>query len=192
MSNDKTDNLESKPKPKREVKLTEYLRESLDKVALSEGFKKYEVIVDQGSSVGDGFVGLLYKATVKEINSDKKLEIVLKCPPLNKARREDFHSMLLFEREVFAYNEVFPELVKIQREKKIDESEGFYNFPKCYFAECNKEKDDAVIIMEDLKTKDFKMWDKYLPVNLEHTKLVVAALGRYSVVGHVIVSKIPA
>lgn len=161
-----------------EVKLTDYMRESLDKVALAEGFKNYDLKVDHGSAVGDGFVGLIYKVIIQEIDSDKKLPVVLKFPPENQARRREFGAMDLFKREVFVYNEFLPELVKFQKERHIKEADGFFNFPKCYFAEFNEEKDDSVIIMEDLREDGYKMWDKYKPVNLEHTKLLVLALGK--------------
>lgn len=161
-----------------EVNLTDYMRESLDKVASAEGFKNYDIKVDHGSSIGDGFVGLIYKAIIQEIDSDKKLEVVLKFPPLNKARRNDFGAMDLFKREVFVYNELLPEFVKFQKERKIKESDGFFNFPKCYFAEYSEEKDDSILIMEDLRESGYKMWNKYEPVNFEHAKLLFTALGR--------------
>lgn len=168
------------PKAKlAEVNLTSYMRESLEKVATSEGFKNFELKVNHGSGIGDGFIGLLYKVTIEEVESDKKLAVVIKFPPENKARRNDMGAMDLFKREVFVYNEVLPEFVKFQKEKGIKDSAGFFNFPKCYFAEFNEEKDDSVIIMEDLKETGHGMWDKYKPVNLEHTKLLMAALGKF-------------
>lgn len=56
-----------------EVTLTDYMRENLNKVALQEGFKSYELKVDQGMSVGDGFIGLMYKAFIPETDSDNSL-----------------------------------------------------------------------------------------------------------------------
>lgn len=168
--------LESSTVQAAETKLTEYMLTSLRKVALSEGFKYYGFKVDQGSGVGDGFVGLLYKVTIQEIQGNKKLTVVVKFPPESKARRDDFGAMGLFKREVFMYNELLPEFVKLQRENNIEDSEGFFNFPKCYLAEFNDE--DSIIIMEDLRESDYKMWNKREPINLEHTKLAVEALGK--------------
>lgn len=161
-----------------EIKVTKYMLDCLDKVAVSEGFEDYEVVIDHGAAIGDGFVGLICKATIQEKNSDKELIVVMKIPPYNVAKRTTFGAMRLFKREVFIYTEVLPEFVKIQKEKEIKESIGFYNFPKVYFAEFNEEKDDAIIIMEDLREGGFRMWDKFEPTNFEHTKLVMAALGR--------------
>ena len=185
-------NINDLPKAKQgEVNFTEYMRESLEKVAISEGFKNYELKIDHGSAIGDGFMGLIYKAIVQETGSDRKLDVVLKFPPFNKARREDFGSLDLFRREVFMYNEILPEFVKLQKEKKIEDSEGFFNIPKCYFAEYNEEKNDSIIIMEDLKESNCKMWNKFVPVNLEHTKLLVAALGRFHAVSFALKTQKP-
>ena len=161
----------------KEVKVTEYMRECLDKVALAEGFVNYEINVIHGSAVGDGFVGLIFKVNIEEKESDKKLSVILKSPP-EGARRTDFKAMSLFEREVFLYSEVLPQFVNLQEEKKIKKSAGFFNFPKCYYAEFIQDRDESVIIMEDLRDSGYKMCDKFKPTNYEHTKLVMTALGR--------------
>ncbi|CRK94159.1 CLUMA_CG007678, isoform A [Clunio marinus] len=166
----------------KEIVVTDYMRESLDKVAIAEGFKNYDIKVDHGSGVGDGFVGMLFKVKIQEIDSDKNLIVVLKSPPENVTRRIEFGSMDLFEREVFMYNELLPEFVKFQEEKKISKSMGFFDFPKCYFADYNAEKDQSIIIMEDLREIGFKLWDKFIPTNYEHTKLLMSALGRFHAV----------
>lgn len=161
-----------------EVKVMDFMRDCIDKVASSEGFTSYDVKFDHGAAVGDGFIGVLLKATIFENNSDRKLSLVVKSPPTNVTRRHEFRSMALFEREVHIYNHVLPEFVKFQEEKKIKMSNGFFNFPKCYYAECDLERDEAILIMEDLRESGFKMWDKFLPTNFEHSKLVAASLGR--------------
>ena len=165
-----------------EVKLTKYMNECLEKVALAEGFQSFSLNIEAGSSVGDGFVGILFKVTIIENNSDKQLHVVVKAPPENMARRRDFGAMEMFEREVYVYNVVLPEFIQFQEEHRITKSTGFFNFPKCYFAEFNVERDDSLIIMEDLRTTEHKMWDKFVPTNYEHTKLFVAALGRFHAV----------
>lgn len=165
-----------------EVKVTAYMTESLDKVAIAEGFKNYDVKIDHGSAIGDGFVGILFKATVREIDSDKQLTVVIKSPPESQARRVDFGAMQLFKREVYVYSELLPEFVRFQEERKISKSLGFFDFPKCFFAEYNEEKDDSIIILEDLRESGYKMWDKFIPIDYEHTKLAVTALGKFHAV----------
>lgn len=162
-----------------EIHVTEFMEKCLDKVAIDEGFKNYAIKVVHGSAIGDGFVGLIFKVTINENNSDKSLNLILKTPPDNQVRRQQFGSMELFRREVFMYNEVIPEFMKLQQERKIQASQGFYEFPKIYYAEYNDELDDSLIIMEDLKESGFELWDKFKPTPYENAKLIMKALGKF-------------
>ncbi len=114
----------------KDIEITDYIRESLEKVAYAEGFQNFEFIFDHGSNIGDGFIGIMLKVVIKEQNSDKSLQVLAKVPPQSKARRDMMKSMKLFEREVFIYNNVLPEFVALQNEKKISHKSGFFNFPK--------------------------------------------------------------
>ncbi|KAG5671277.1 hypothetical protein PVAND_001482 [Polypedilum vanderplanki] len=163
-----------------EIKITDYILESLDKVAKAENFQDYEIEVDHGSSIGDGFVGLLIKVTIKDkVNSEHFLKVLVKIPPESEARRQQMGAIGLFEREIYVYNVLLPEFVELQKERNISIDAGFYNFPKVYFAEFNKELNDAIIIMEDLRDSGHRMWDKQKPINYEHSKVFLTALGRY-------------
>lgn len=161
-----------------EINVTPYMRAALDKVAVAEGFVNYEINVIHGSGVGDGFVGLVFRAIIQENESDKKLIVVVKTPPENQARRAMMGSLELFEREVRIYTEVLPAFVNFQKMMNVKPELGFFEFPKCFFAEYSKEQDDSIIIMEDLKESGYKMWDKFKPTNFEHAKLIFSALGR--------------
>lgn len=162
-----------------EINVTDYMKSSIDRVAVAEGFVDYEFNVIHGSGIGDGFIGLVFKAMIQEKgNSDKKLTVVVKTPPDNLARRNSFGSMELFDREVRIYATVLPAFIKFQEEKNIKPGMGFFEVPKCYLAEYDLEKDDAIIIMEDLRERGHKMWSKHVPMDFEHTKLIFAALGR--------------
>lgn len=175
----------------QELVLTDYIKESLEKVAYNEGFRNFELSIDHGSSIGDGFVGILMKATIRERNEKKILTVLAKIPPSNKARRDAMKSMMLFEREVFMYNVFLPEMVEFQKKMNISKEKGFFNFPKIYFAEYDREKDDAIIVMEDLRESGSNMWNKFKPINFEHTKLVIAALGRLHALSFAMKAKRP-
>lgn len=167
------------PKMKQaELKLTDYMKKSLDHVAANEGFKNYTINLDHGSGIGDGFVGVVVRATIQEIDSDKKLRVIVKIPPENEARREQFKSMQMFEREIYAYNTILPKFVEFQLENGVGLQDGFFNFPKIYFAEHDKELDDAIIIMEDLKVEGYQMFSKFKPIDFEHARLVMSYLAK--------------
>lgn len=162
----------------KEIIFTDYIRKSLDKVAENEGFQNYEFVTDHGSSIGDGFIGIIIKVTIQEKDKSKSLKVLAKIPPQNKLRRDAMKSMNLFNREIFMYNIFLPQMVKFQREHKISQENGFLNFPKVYFAEYNEEEDDAIIIMEDLRDSGHRMWNKFKPIDYEHAKLMVTSLAR--------------
>lgn len=166
----------------KEIVVTDYIQEALDKVARAEGFRNYEINIDHGSSIGDGFVGLMIKAKIQEKDIHylhKSLTVLAKIPPQNEMRRQMMKSMELFKREIYVYNELLPAFVKFQQDHKIGKEKGFYNFAKVYYADYNEEKDDAIIIMEDLRERNCSMWSKYKPMNFEHSKLLISALGRF-------------
>lgn len=172
---------DSKPLPtatQQEIVFTDYIRKSLEIVASAEGFRNYDFVIDHGSSVGDGFVGVIYKVQIKENDSDKALTVLTKVLPESKARREQPGTLPMFEREVFVYNVLLPELVAFQKEKKITRTHGYFNFPKVYYADYDEELKDGIIIMEDLRDTGHRMWDKFKPIDLEHAKLLMMALGR--------------
>lgn len=80
------------------------------------GTDQYNLSITQGSNVGDNFIGVVYRisahtnkynervATKKEQN--KSVNIILKVPPQNLARREQFFARPCFLREVLLYDEV--------------------------------------------------------------------------------------
>lgn len=174
-----------------EIGMTAYVRESLDKVAVSEGFVNYEIDFNSSSTVGDGFIGIMFKAMITENESDKKLEVIVKSPPTNQERRHQFGAMEMFEREVYVYTNILKEFTKFQEEKNIEPEKRFTQFPKCFFAEFNAEKDESIVIMEDLKERDFVMCNKAVPASFEHAKLVFAALGRFHALSYAFKAKKP-
>lgn len=157
-----------------------YVRTSLETVARNEGFTDFVFDVEPGANIGDGFVGIMLRVTIKGTRSgqEDELSVLCKIPPLNKARREQFNSIMIFNREILMYNDVLPFLKKYQESKGIREHEGFFNFPKCYFAGESKELDDAVVIMEDLRERGYSMADKFVSLDFPHAKLVMEGLGR--------------
>jgi len=156
---------------------------ALNQIAQAEGFTSYVINYERGSNFGDGFVAEIVRAEIKGtqmikgVQAESELVLVLKLPPDNKTRREAL-GMRVFEREVVAYNEVLPLFQKFQLDKGLKPGQGFVSFPKCYYASYDKEKDEAVIIMEDIRKKGFKMQNKYKPVDFAHAKAVLETIAQ--------------
>lgn len=76
-----TPNFEIPKATLKEIIFTDYIRKSLDKVAENEGFQNYEFVTDHGSSIGDGFIGIIIKVTIQEKDKSKSLKVLAKIPP---------------------------------------------------------------------------------------------------------------
>uniref|UniRef100_A0A182K9B1 CHK kinase-like domain-containing protein n=1 Tax=Anopheles christyi TaxID=43041 RepID=A0A182K9B1_9DIPT len=160
------------------AELPRYLYNAMEQVAIEQGFTagQYKIEFDVGSNKGDGFVGQMFKAFLTE--GERREVYLCKIPPLNEARRQQFETMTIFSRETLAYKSLLPLILAYQEEKGISREDGFFNVPKCFYAECNEATEESVIVMEDLRLKDYRMWDKLVPVNYEHARLTMQQLGR--------------
>ncbi|XP_052869551.1 uncharacterized protein LOC128275177 [Anopheles cruzii] len=159
--------------------LPQYLHRAVEGFAPQDGFTvgKFSVTFELGSNKGDGFVGQLFKAIVTE--SDRKSEYLCKIPPLDDARREQFHSMTAFAREALVYADILPKIYEYQRAKGLTSpGEGFFHAPRCYHAYCDEAAQESVILMEDLRLRNFQMWNKHNPIDHDHAKLVMEHIGR--------------
>lgn len=140
----------------------EYLTEYLNKIAKDEGFVEHTLHYESGSNHGDGFIAAMLAVTIKgkqmvDIENEKELSLMCKLLPDNKARREFFNSPMLFEREVFIYNDVLPMFTKFQIERNVSVADGFFQYPKCYLAVADAARDHYVIIMENVKVAGYEL-----------------------------------
>ncbi|XP_065094904.1 uncharacterized protein LOC135715662 [Ochlerotatus camptorhynchus] len=165
---------------KRADGMPQFMYDAVARIAPQEGFTpdKFDISFESGSGKGDGFVAEMFRASITE--GDRKLVVLCKIPPINDARRQSFGSMPIFDREVQAYSRLLPIMYEFQREKGVTEELGigFFNAPQCYLAYIDEAKEESVIIMDDLRLKDHRMWNKLVPVNYEHARLLMVQLGR--------------
>lgn len=174
------------------IEYPEYITRLSKEVARKEGFDKPSVTISSGTNPGDGFMGLLVKIVVtgiktkNGISKEETLNLVGKIPPLNAVRREQFNSIVMFEREAFVYNEILPEFIKFQHENLITRDQGFYSNPKCYAILADGPKDEYCIILEDLRARNFCMFDKMKEVDYNHVKLLMEQLGRFHAISFIL------
>lgn len=178
--------------------LPSYVFRKIEEIVVAEGFSNASIEQAQ-TNIGDGFVGIIFKVTVSgtRIGANKKpfqdkLNLIVKVPPSNPNRRNNFGSMILFEREVYAYTVIIPEFEQFQKDKNVKETDdGFFGFPKCYAAHFDKEKDEAYIIMNDLSVIGYKLWNKHEPVDFLHTRKLIKELGRFHAISFVMKNQRP-
>lgn len=100
--------------------------------------EKFKTNITYGSKLGDNYIGVIYRVTAtKTVGNDSKndkgssVSVILKVPPENAARREQFFARPCFLRETLVYNEVLKEiqmLVTIECVKRI----MFFRYCQCF------------------------------------------------------------
>ncbi|XP_058825479.1 uncharacterized protein LOC131685635 [Topomyia yanbarensis] len=157
----------------------EYVQASLKKIATEQGFTegRYRIALEPGCNKGDGIMGKLCRALIRE-EGREQMVVLVKGLPDSELRRQQ--TMRLYHREVMVYDKLLPALDKFQAEKGTGsgKDDGFFRAPKCYYATCNLEKLEAVVIMEDLRESNFRMLNKFEPVDFPHCRLVMEQLGK--------------
>lgn len=155
----------------------EAIREII-KSNLGKSFEDYEVIYSPGSNKGDNYAGIVHRVQVKDkAENEIKLSMILKVPPVNPTRRDEFMAKDLFGREIGFYDNVFPLYKKFQEDKGIDiQKDGFYQVPFCY--KTLKAEPFEALFFDDLKVKGFEMFDRFKEVTKEHVFFVMKSLAK--------------
>jgi len=167
------------------MNIPKFVFDELDKIAKDEGFIDYEIEQESGSKHGDGFLAKLLAVTLtgkRKIGGqidDSKLHLMCKLLPENLDRRDLFDSSIIFEHEIYVYNKVLAAFDKFQCEKSIAFEDRFTEYPKCYATASDLEKGEHVIIMENLKSVGYSLWDKTKRIDYETVCLYMNALGKF-------------
>lgn len=133
--------------------------------------------IKPGSGKGDNYVGVLYRVTVKDPKK-KEMSVIIKLPPQNLARREQFYARPCFLRESEFYDSIFPLYKKFQTDRGIIvEGEGFHEVPAC-FRSLTGDFNEG-LFLEDLKSSGFEMFDRFDDVTAAHVNGVMKVLGKF-------------
>lgn len=160
-----------------EAKLPQFAENFLDTICEKIGYSDYSIQVEAGSQFGDGILSDLFSIKITE-NGKETLDVVAKLAPLNKNRSQGFFARDFFSTEIAFYDKVMPTLAKFQEEKNLPEEARFSSSPKCYGTLIDEENGHYVLILEDLRPQNFKMWNSAKPVPLENAKLTMRELGK--------------
>ncbi|XP_062555327.1 uncharacterized protein LOC134220323 [Armigeres subalbatus] len=174
------------------IEFPAFIEEAIASIAPQEGFTPGEFgITIERLAECEGLIGELHKASIVE--GERQLDVLCKIPPLDPLRRQQFNSIALFDREVNVYANLIPVMQEFQREMGITEEQnsGFFNVPRSYLTHFDPESQEALILLEDLRNRDFSMWNKLEPINYEHAKLLLIQLGRFHALSLVMKSQRP-
>ncbi|KAJ6632705.1 hypothetical protein Bhyg_16078 [Pseudolycoriella hygida] len=170
----------------------EYLKHELNEIAKKHHFLEYNIHVDKGCNHGDGFMATMIAVTVKGqqchngVTVNRELPLICKILPVCESRRKAFSADTVFEREAYFYNTISPIFVQLLKEKNISVDEEFTIHPKCFAAIYEPDTDRCLIIMENLKSIGFDLWNKRVPHDFETVGMVLSELGKFHAVSFAI------
>ncbi|XP_026462580.1 uncharacterized protein LOC113364307 [Ctenocephalides felis] len=151
---------------------------AVDTFVKSNGYVDHTINITAGSKRGDNYVGIIHKLTLdctKKDGTKDQRHLICKVPPSNAARREQFKSRECFLREIYTYTKILPEFALLQKE--LGCKTRFDGFANCI--EAGEENLDEFVLMEDLRSQGFLMFDRQQKLDLNHVALVMQELGKY-------------
>jgi hypothetical protein len=151
----------------------------------------YKISIDAGSAKGDNYIGVMYRVTVKDKkNDEEKFKIIIKLPPQNAARREQFFVRPCFIRESDFYEKIHPKYLQFQEQKGILVNEdGFHEVAKCY--KSMTEEPFEGLFFEDLNESGFEMFDRFKKATKEHVMLVMKSVAKFHAISFAVKDQDP-
>lgn len=158
-----------------------YVRKLLDDIAVREQFTTggYTINYDAGVGIATGFQSSMFRIQISGNIQDNpsQLSLICKIPPQNIYRKQ--YSIGIFIHEIIMYTEILPAFVKFQEEKGVSATDGFYKFPKCYGTFSDHKTFEYAIVLEDLVESGYKLWNKFVQVDLIHASLALRTLAKF-------------
>uniref|UniRef100_A0A182JZK9 CHK kinase-like domain-containing protein n=1 Tax=Anopheles christyi TaxID=43041 RepID=A0A182JZK9_9DIPT len=132
--------------------------------------------VRPATEAGDNFVSIMYRVKVTVLlNSEQEPKIVsliVKALPQMGLSEEMILSMNVFPKEMAVYTELLPAFEALYREHGMEVAFG----PRC-LKHCNEPTD--IIVMEDLKDRNFQMAERQKGLDLEHCHTLLRRLAQF-------------
>ncbi|XP_046812769.1 uncharacterized protein LOC124421539 [Vespa crabro] len=125
----------------------------------------------------------------REKNAEREdLHMIAKMAPPTEFQRRVFNSPFTFKKEIFMYERLLPYYRLMEKEFGVDENELFDVIPKYYGSRLSLDPekdfdDNAVILLENLKIRDYYTGKREIGVDLDHSKLAVRAMARFHALG---------
>lgn len=119
---------------------------------------------------------------------EEDLYLIAKMPPPTEFQRQIFDSPYTFRKEIFMYENIVPFYQELEREMGLKEAEVFDILPKYYQSRLSLNPDvdfddNAVILMENLRTRGYYNGDRAKGCDLEHSRIAIRAMARFHALG---------
>ncbi|XP_043263937.1 uncharacterized protein LOC122404106 [Colletes gigas] len=163
------------------------LQQKLGKCVIVKNFTT-EPLLPPGENYGSTI--LKVDVELKNRNTGKKedLRLIAKMLPPTEFQRLIFNSSQTFTKEIFMYETIVPAYNKLELESGIKESEISHILPYFYGSRLSLQPDgdiddDAVFLMENLKSKGYYNGNRIEGYDLEHSEMAIKSLARFHALG---------
>lgn len=100
------------------------------------------------------------------------------------------HLMDFFKREIFFYNNIWPEFERFQDEF-VTAGERFESVPVCYFAAYNALSQEPCLLLEDLKVTGCQIKNKHESPDYKHVQKLMVELGKFHAISFALKKRKP-
>lgn len=132
--------------------------------------------VRPATEAGDNFVSIMYRVKLTVLlnaeQDPKIVSLIVKALPQLGLSEEMITSMNVFPKEMAVYTEILPAFEALYSERGVNVAFG----PRC-LKHCTEPTD--IIVMEDLKDRDFQMAERQKGLDLEHCHTLLRRLAQF-------------
>ncbi|ERL93971.1 uncharacterized protein LOC109533289 [Dendroctonus ponderosae] len=141
-------------------------------------FKDLSAEIVGTSEQGEGYLGNITFAKVTGVpfsGKAKEFHVVIKSEKRGDGTTNLSPVQLAYERENFFYDKAVPAFQEIEKKYGINITQQL--FPKC-FSTLSYE-DQQLIVLQNLKSLDFELYDRHQPFDMEHLKVTLSNYGKF-------------
>ncbi|KAF5302542.1 hypothetical protein FQR65_LT00914 [Abscondita terminalis] len=157
-----------------QVTMTTHLQELIDNIIAEYSIESKAIDVKPLVKPGDNWLGNMLKIEIIGNNQTVSLSVVAKIAPTEQIQRNFFPIALAYKREIYMYNWVMPELIKLQKENNVENI--FAPFPKCY--KTSSQDGNEMILLKNMQSLGYNTVSHRDPVSYDHASLVMKYYGK--------------
>ncbi|KAF5302543.1 hypothetical protein FQR65_LT00915 [Abscondita terminalis] len=161
----------------KQVALPKHLQKLIDKIIAERGIENKIIDIKPFVNPGDNWLGNILKIKIvgnNIQNNHVSVSFIVKLAPTVQIQRQCFPISALYEREIYMYNFVIPELIKLQKENNVKNI--FAPFAKCY-GTISKEGEETVLL-ENMQPLGYDTVNHRHPVSYHHASLAMKYYGK--------------
>ncbi|RZC33919.1 EcKinase, DUF1679, and/or APH domain containing protein, partial [Asbolus verrucosus] len=142
---------------------------------LLQGINNYIITEVKTNQKGEGYLGDIFMITVKDADSDKHLDVIIKAAFMDEKVRGKVPVGTSFQNEINFYLNVYPKFKKFEKERGV--SQTVQLVPKCLMV--YEEEKEEMLALENLKVLGFEIFDKKAVLDDAHVELIFKTYGRF-------------